>query len=88
MYTLQINVLIQFLVPSTCFEHRVFIIWKTICTCSFLWYVFLHLCKSSLADRMMCSILYLTHARAAGTNGLPDDKHTMFETCRGHQELN
>jgi len=25
---------------SPCFEHHVFIIRKTICTCSFLWYVF------------------------------------------------
>jgi hypothetical protein len=33
---------------STCFEHHVFIIRKTICTCSFfLWYVFLALCKQS-----------------------------------------
>ena len=36
----QINVLIQFSVSSTCFEHHVFIIRKTICTCSFLWFVF------------------------------------------------
>jgi len=26
--------------PSTCFTHHVFIIRKTICVCSFLWYVF------------------------------------------------
>jgi len=26
--------------------------------------------------------------KTARINGLPDDKHTMFETCRRHQELN
>jgi len=36
MHTFQINGLILFLVSSTCFEHYVFIIRKTICTCSFL----------------------------------------------------
>jgi len=35
MHTFQINVLIQLLMPSTCLEHHVFIIGKTICTCSF-----------------------------------------------------
>jgi len=40
MHTFQINVLIKFLVSSTCFEHHAFIIRKTICTCIFLWYVF------------------------------------------------
>jgi len=40
MHTFQINVLIHFLESSTCFEHSVFIIRKTICTCSFLWSVF------------------------------------------------
>jgi len=39
MHNFQINVLIQFLASSTCFEHRVFIIRKTICTCSSVWYV-------------------------------------------------
>jgi len=39
IHTFQINVLIQFFMSSTCFEH-VFTIRKTICTCSFLWYVF------------------------------------------------
>jgi len=47
MYTFQINVLIQLSVFSTCFEHHVLIIRKTICTCSFLWYFFVHLCKQS-----------------------------------------
>ena len=41
MHTFQINVLIQFLASSTCFEHHVFIIRKTIGTCSFVWYIFL-----------------------------------------------
>jgi len=36
MNTSQISVLIQFLVSSTFFEHRGFIIRKTICTCRFL----------------------------------------------------
>jgi len=40
MHTFKINVLIQFLAYSTCFEHHVFIIRKTTCTCSFVWYVF------------------------------------------------
>jgi len=42
MYSFQITVLIQFLVSCTCFEHRVFIIRKTICTCSFVLYIFLY----------------------------------------------
>jgi len=36
MHTFQINGSILFLVSSMCFEHHVFIIRKTICTCSFL----------------------------------------------------
>jgi len=32
---------------STCFERHVFIFRKTICTCSFVWYVFIHLRKQS-----------------------------------------
>ena len=40
MHTFKINVLIQFLVSSTCFEHHVFIIRKTICTCGFYGEVF------------------------------------------------
>ena len=47
MHTFQINVLIQFLASSTCCEHRVFIIRKTICTCSFVWYVLIYLCNQS-----------------------------------------
>ena len=41
MHTFHINVLISFLVSSTCFKHHVFIIRKTIFTCSFLWYFFM-----------------------------------------------
>jgi len=40
MLTFRISVLIQFLACSACFEHHVFIIRKTICTCGILWYVF------------------------------------------------
>jgi hypothetical protein len=43
MHTFQINVLIQSLVSSACFKHRVFIIRKTICISIFLWYVLLTL---------------------------------------------
>jgi len=39
-----INVLIQFFVSFTCFEHHVFISRKTICTCSLLWYFFMQKC--------------------------------------------
>jgi threonine/homoserine/homoserine lactone efflux protein len=40
MYTFQINVLIQFLASSTCFENHVSIIGKAFGICSFVWYVF------------------------------------------------
>ena len=40
MHAIQINVLIQFFVSFACYEHLVFVIRKTICTCSVLWYVF------------------------------------------------
>ena len=40
MHTFLINVFIQLLASSTCFEHHVFISRKTICICSFVWYVF------------------------------------------------
>jgi len=39
MHTSQIKALIQILAPSTCFEPHRFIIRKTACTCSFVWYV-------------------------------------------------
>jgi len=48
MHTFQINVLIQFLVSSTCFEHRVFVIRKTTCTSSFLTVCFSWIYVSSL----------------------------------------
>jgi len=35
------------LASSTSVEHHVFIIRKTICTCSFVWYVFIYFCKQS-----------------------------------------
>jgi len=47
MHTFQVSVLIKFLLSSTCFEHLVLIIRKTISTCSVLWYVF---------HAFMCSI--------------------------------
>ena len=48
MLTFEIDFLIQFLASYTCFEHHVFTIMKTICTCSFVWYVFfVHLCQQS-----------------------------------------
>ena len=47
MHSFQINVLIQSFMSSSCFEHHIFVIRKNICTCSFVWYVFLHLCKQS-----------------------------------------
>ena len=40
MHNFQINVLIQILVSSTCFEHHVLIIRMTICTCSYFGCVF------------------------------------------------
>jgi len=39
MHTFQIIVLIQFLTSCTRFDHHVFITRKTICACSFVWYV-------------------------------------------------
>jgi hypothetical protein len=40
-----------------------------------------------------CSAVYVNacktyHKKTAFKNGLPDDEHMMFETCRRHQELN
>jgi len=40
MQTFQINALIQFLASPTRFEHSVLVVRKTVCTCSFVWYVF------------------------------------------------
>jgi len=50
----KINVLIQFFVFSTCFEHHVFIIRKTIRTCSFYMLCFSRVYVSSLAGGRMC----------------------------------
>jgi len=51
MNTFQINVLNQLLASSTCFEHHVFIIRKTICMYMQFCMVFIHtLYVSSLAD--------------------------------------
>jgi hypothetical protein len=50
MQTFKTNVLIQYLVPSTCFENHVFISRKTISTCSFYGMFFMHFTRvSSLA---------------------------------------
>ena len=59
IHTFQINVLIQFLVFYTCFEHNVFIIRKIICTCSFLCHVISCIYISNLADGMMCASFHL-----------------------------
>jgi hypothetical protein len=57
MHTFHINVFVQFLVSSACFEHNVFIIRKTVCTCSFVCCVCLScVYVSSLADGRMCLI--------------------------------
>jgi len=40
MHAFQIDELIQFSASFTDFEYHVFIIKKTICTCSFIWYIF------------------------------------------------
>jgi hypothetical protein len=68
MHAFKIKVLIQSFVSSTWFEHHVFIIRQTICTCSFIWYVFMHLCTHII--------------KIACTNCLPDDELKRFETCR------
>ena len=82
MHNFQIKGLITFLVPSTCFEHRVFIIRKIICTYSFFLWMFLML-------KMQQKMSACKHTlKTACTNDLPDDEHMMFETCRRHQELN
>jgi len=90
MHTFQINVLIKFLVSSTCFEHHVFIIRKTICTCIFYGMFFIHLCKQSSRWEDVLSIAHkcMKNIPSACTNGLPDVEHVMFETCRRHQEFN
>ena len=92
MQTFQINVLIQFLVSSTRLEHHLFIIRRIICTCSFLWYFFMHLFKQS--SRWTVRLLTQMHEKhnikttCTRISDLPDDEHMMFETYRRHQELN
>ena len=44
---------------------------------------FMHLYKHSSRLKDM-----LDTCTNACTNGLPDDEHKMFESCRRHQELN
>jgi hypothetical protein len=73
MYILQI-VLIQFFVSSARFEHLVFIIRKT---CSSYGMFSTYLCKQSSRWKDVLDT----------TNGLPDDEHVMFGTCRRHEEL-
>jgi len=56
----------------------------------FLWY-FSCIYVSSLAGGLLDYLQkYMKNIpqKAACTGGLPDDEHMMFETCRGHQELN
>jgi len=55
MNTFQINVLIQFLVSSTCFEHHVLIFRVTICTSNFVCYV-LYIDIRSLAGGRVRSV--------------------------------
>ena len=124
MRTFWISVLIQFILSSTCFEHLVFIIRKTTCTCSFVetdvlpaeiqsvaysevawiesrpryWLqslrVFLVYSDPTVPPLGYCNFIVVMSAwknvpyKTACTNGLPDDEHVMFETCRSHKELN
>jgi len=53
---------------------------------------FKHLCQQSsttfhLHDCLHKCMKKIPH-KTSCTNGLPDDEHMMFETCRRHQELN
>jgi hypothetical protein len=48
MHTFKISALIQFFVSSTCYEHLVFTISETICTCSVSWFIFLAEIKINL----------------------------------------
>ena len=85
------KVLIQFLASCTCNEHHVFIIRKTICTCSFVWYVFVHLCQQSSMWKLVSNTSFHLldclyeckkniRYKIACTNGLPHDEHMMSET--------
>ena len=90
MHTFQINF-------CTCCIHHVFIIRKTICTCSFCMVCFPYIYVSSIAGERICSIQYLISFhlldclhkcmenipyKTTCTNGLPDDEHEMYATCR------
>ena len=66
----------QFLVSYTCFEHLMFIIKEDMRF--FYGMFFMYLCKQSSRWKDAFDT----------TNGLPDDEHKMFETCRRHEELN
>jgi len=85
IHTFQINGLIQFLASSTCFEHHVFIIRKTICKCRFCMLFFMHLCKQS---RKLQDVLGTEHTKVRVQLVFSDDEHMMFKTCRSGQELN
>jgi hypothetical protein len=85
------NVVTQF-VSSTCFESHVFIIRKNIYTCIFM-VCFSCVYVSSLTVEGSSTSFHLVDClpkhikKTACTNGLPDDEHMTFETCRRH-ELN
>jgi hypothetical protein len=81
----------------TCFENHVFIIRKTICICSFVWYVFHAFMQTvyQVEGNTSFHLLDCLHKcmenipqKSACTNGLPDDEHMMLETCRRHEEFN
>jgi hypothetical protein len=78
MHTFEINVLIQFLVSSTCFEHHVFIISSLAGG---------RMQRIHLPDSIHEFMKNITY-KSACTNGFPADEHMMFETCKIRQALN
>jgi len=72
MHTFKINALIQYFTYYICFETPGFIIRKKVCKAVFM--VCLYKCMKNMPYKTAC------------TNGLPDDGHMMFETCRRHEE--
>ena len=56
MNTFKINVLIQFLVSSICFEHPVLVIRKTICIYSFYGKFVMQLCKQSIRSNIVLDV--------------------------------
>jgi len=88
MYTFQIHVLIRFLTSFAGFEHRGFIIKKTVFTGSF------YICKwKSVFEHNLppagClhkCIKIITYKNCV--YGLPDDEHMMLETCTGRKKSN